>query len=213
MNRNLPLPMKKPLKTGLCLVFLTLGHLLSAQNVTLSTNLLDWANVGTANAEVSIALSQHVSASAAVRFNPWDYGSVENCTAFQNKARTASLGVRYWPWTSFSSWWAGARMQVEEYNRGGWIFSTRQNGRRATEEGVAFGLGFSAGYQYMISKHLNIDLGLGLWGGRRIYTRYACPRCGRILSADDDGHQKVKDVKGWFLLPSADTQISLVYVF
>ena len=207
--------MKRIRLWALCLMSLLAGQSLSAQNVTISTNLLDLVNVGTINGTASVALSQHFSLGAEARYNNWSFGSMDKGNAFQNRSRSAAMIVRYWPWTSFSSWYFGLRGQLEEYNRGGWIFDRRTKYGRVTEEGIAYGAGLSVGYQYLIAKHLNLDLGLGLWAGRRIYTQYACPRCGRIVEAPDkDGvWYKVKQQKGLFVLPSPDVQVSLVYVF
>lgn len=191
-----------------CILAVLLAHLaclLPAQELSLSTNLLDWANLGTVNAQAGCSFSRHLSLHAGGRYNNWNYGSVERGNPFQNRARTAWLGVRYWPWNVYSSWWFGARAQVEEYNRGGLIRKTK------TEEGTAFGAGLALGYSRMLDKHWNLDFGLGFWAGRTLYTQYRCPRCGRVLSFDDG--TPVRDVTKWFLLPSNATQVSIVYVF
>lgn len=194
--------MKHRILLALCL-FLTTS--ISAQEVTLATNLLDWANLGTANLQAWVSLSRHLSLHAAARYNNWNYGSEEKGNPFQNRARTASLGLRWWPWNVSSSWWFGAKAQLEEYNRGGLFRKVK------TEEGVAAGLGVGAGYSWLISDHWNLDLGLGLWAGRARYTLYRCPRCGRILSAEDG--RLIRDAWKWFLLPSNDVQVSLTYIF
>lgn len=184
---------------------LLLATSLSAQEFSLSTNILDWANLGTANIQAGISFSRHFTLHAGGRYNNWDFGSVERGNPFQNRARTASLGVRYWPWNVYSSWWCGMRAQVEEYNRGGMLK------KMETEEGIAAGIGLAFGYSRMITDHWNIDFGLGMWGGTARYSRYRCPRCGRLLSFDDG--TPVRDAAKWFLLPSGETQISLTYVF
>ncbi|MBR3450449.1 MAG: DUF3575 domain-containing protein [Bacteroidales bacterium] len=187
------------------LLLLCLTHSLFAQELSLSTNLLDWANLGTANLQAGYSFGRHASLHAGVRYNNWNYGSAERRTAFQNRARTLSAGARYWPWSVYSSWWFGMKAQVEEYNRGGLL-------RRAqTEEGVAAGLGLALGYSRMLSEQWNLDLGVGFWGGKTWFTQYRCPRCGRIR-LDEDG-DPVRDATKWFLLPSNDLQISLTYIF
>ena len=122
----------------------------------------------------------------------------------------ASLGARWWPWNVYSSWWFGARGQVEEYNRG--IQAPFFGRNLPSEEGLAAGLGLASGYSRMLSAHWNLDIGVGLWAGRSRYTRYRCPRCGRILSDTETGRQ-LKDRMKWFILPSNETQVSLIYVF
>lgn len=178
---------------------------LSAQEVSLSMNVLDLANLGTANLQAGVSLDRHLTLHAGARYNNWDFGSVEKGNPFQNRARTASLGMRYWPWNVYSSWWYGFKLQVEEYNRGG-IFKQMK-----TEEGVGAGAGMAFGYSRMLSDHWNLDVGLGFWAGRARYTQYRCPRCGRALTREDG--TPLRNAWKWFILPSDEVQLSLVYVF
>ncbi|MCR5708983.1 MAG: DUF3575 domain-containing protein [Bacteroidales bacterium] len=180
---------------------------LGAQTPSISTNLLDWANLGTLNVQAGVSVSRHLSLQTGVRYNPWRYGSPERGNALQNCARTVSAGMRWWPWNVYSSWWVGSRAIVEEYNRGG-LF-----GRQLTEEGVAAGVSIGAGYSRMLAPHWNLDLGLGLWGGRARYTQYRCPRCGRVVSSGATAGEPVSNRSKWFIQPSDDVQVSLIYVF
>ena len=194
--------MKHRIALALCLIMTTT---LSAQEFSLSTNVLDWANLGTANLQAGLSVSRHLSLHAGARYNNWNFGSAEKGTAFQNRARTASLGMRFWPWNVYSSWWMGFKAQLEEYNRGG-VFR-----RELTEEGTAAGVGLGFGYSRMISNHWNLDFGLGGWFGKAWYTQYRCPRCGRVVSRSDG--TPIRDATRWFLLPSNDMQVTLTYIF
>ena len=177
---------------------------LSAQKFSISTNLLDWANLGTVNVQAGLSASRHFTIHAGIRYNPWQYGSSDKGRVFQNKARTASVGARYWPWNVYSSWWFGVQLQCEEYSRGGLI-------REKTEEGLAGGMGFGVGYSRMLSSHWNIDFGLGFWAGAARYTQYSCPRCGRTLTFEDGS--PVRNAWKGFILPSNDVRIGFTYVF
>ena len=64
-----------------------------------------------------------------------------------------------------------AAAQVQEYN------FTRKS-KNDTSEGDRYGSSLSAGYSYMVNHWLNIEVGLGLWGGLDIYKVYDCPTCG-----------------------------------
>ena len=194
--------MKHCFVLALCLI---MTPALSAQEFSLSTNVLDWANLGTANLQAGLSVSRHLSLHAGARYNNWNFGSAEKGTAFQNRARTASLGMRIWPWNVYSSWWMGLKAQLEEYNRGG-VFR-----RELTEEGTAAGVGLGFGYSRMISNHWNLDFGLGGWFGKAWYTQYRCPRCGRVVSRSDG--TPIRDATRWFLLPSNDMQVTLTYIF
>lgn len=194
-------------KKHICLLLLALLPAIpaAAQRLSLSTNVLDWANLGTANLQAGFSLERRISLHAGLRYNNWSFGSAEQGSPFQNRARTASAGMRYWPWNVYSSWWAGARAQVEEYNRGGFL------GHSETEEGLAWGLALAMGYSWLFTDHWNIDFGIGFWGGRTRYTLYRCPRCGRIVS-DDEG-RPIQNAWKWFVLPSNEIQVSLTYIF
>ena len=182
--------------------FIVMALLLSsagayAQRIAVATNLLGWANLATINAELSFAPGRHITVNLQGEYNNWNFGSIEKGNPFQNRVRGASAGVRWWPWNIYSGWWLGAGARCEEYNRGG-LFR-----RRETEEGLAVGGGLSFGYSLLLSRHWNLDFGIGGWCGGTKYSTYACPRCG---VRTDEG-------KKFFVLPSADTQVSIVYVF
>ena len=165
----------------------------NAQKWSVSTNVADWANLGTINADGSVAAGRHATVGVGFRYNPWTFGGEEK--RLQNKQRTAYVYGKWWPWNIYSGWWMGGKAQVSEYNQGG-IF------KRETEEGDAYGVGLSGGYTLMLHKNLNLDFGLGFWGGYTVYKVYACPTCGRIV---DSGSK-------WFVMPN-DLIMSLVYVF
>ena len=177
------------------LLMLVASSLASAQKLSLSTNLVDYACLGTLNAEVSYTVGQHWSLAAGAKYNPFIFYPNDADRQFQYRQRSFALGVRYWPWHSFSGWWVSGKVRYQEYNWGG-VFS------REAEEGDKTGLGLYAGYTYMISKHFNVEFGLGAWGGRAWYRKYSCPVCGLT----------VEDGRKWFLLPD-DLMISFAYVF
>lgn len=177
-----------------------------AQRFSVATNLVEWANLGTINAEAGVAVSQHISIHAAVRYNNWTFlkgnpedrfedplGDTER--QFENRKQAYAVGLRYWPWHIYSGWWAYARGQYMEYNRGGLI-------RHKAEEGDAWGVGLGAGYTYMLHKNLNIEFGVGVWGGKKKYVEYRCTNCGQVLEKG----QKM------FILPD-DAFVSLIYIF
>ena len=73
---------------------------------------------------------------------------------------------------------------------------------RETREGDRFGAGLYAGYTHMLTAHLNLEFGAGLWAGLDAYKKYSCPSCGFTLESG----------RALFLLPN-DIMISLAYVF
>lgn len=166
-----------------------------AQTVSLSTNILDYACLGTLNADVSYSLSRRWSVTAGARYNPFTFREGDPDKQFQLRQQSYSLGARLWPWHTWSGWWFAGKLRYQEYNSGG-IRSLE------TREGDRFGAGLYAGYTYMLTSHLNIEFGLGLWSGMDVYRCYSCPVCGVTLESG----------KTHFILPD-DIMISLAYVF
>lgn len=177
-----------------------------AQRFSVSTNAVEWLNLGTANVEASVAVSQHFSVHAGARINNWTYRkgdpmarlddpTGEEEKQFENRKQAYNVGLRYWPWHIYSGWWGYVRAQYMEYNRGGLI-------RQTAEEGDAVGLGIGAGYTYMLTKNWNIEFGAGTWTGESWYTTYRCTNCG----------QKMEEGKKFFILPD-DVFVSFIYVF
>ena len=172
------------------------GSRLSGQEMSVSTNMLGYADFGTFNVETSWGFARHWTATAGLRYAPFTFPGREGVAdAMQSRQRAASLGARFWPWHIHSGWWVSGKAQWQEFNRGG-ITSA------STSEGDRFGTGLAGGYTYMLSPHFNFELGAGLWAGYELYTTYACPTCGRIV----DSGEKV------FVLPN-DLILGLVYVF
>ena len=53
----------------------------------------------------------------------------------------------------------------------------------------------------MLSEWWNLDLGFGVWGGWKRYTRYACPVCGVVTGSGDAA----------FFIPDARIAIQLIF--
>lgn len=156
-----------------------------AQELSLSTNIVDYAGSGAANIEASYGFARHWSASAGLKYDAGGY----------ERQQLYSVGARYWPWHIYSGWWLGGKMQYQEFND---VLRVS----RLTSEGDRYGAGISAGYSKMLSPHLNMDMGIGFWSGFSRFTTYACPTCGRIV---DSGAR-------FFFLPN-DLLMSLTWIF
>jgi hypothetical protein len=184
------------MKKCLIVMLISIASLPSyAQKLSFSTNLLDYACLGTLNADVSYSGSRRWSLMAGVRYNPFTFRADDPQNQFQLRQQSYAAGVRLWPWHTMSGWWFAGKLRYQEYNYGG-IFSSE------SEEGDRFGAGLYSGYTYMLTRHLNLEFGAGLWSGISFYRRYSCQKCGRTI-----GHGRK-----YFLLPD-DLMISVAYVF
>lgn len=166
---------------------------LRAQTVSLSTNILEYANLGTLNVEASCGVARHWTVSAGARYNPFSFGEGEEEVA--SRQRSIMAGARYWPWHVFSGWWMSGKLRYQEYNSGGPVFKEAVQGDR-------YGGGIAGGYTYMVGRHINLEFGIGLWAGYDVYTSYRCLNCGKITGQGS----------GYFILPD-DFMVSLSYVF
>ena len=209
--------MKKVKLVILSLFSLSLAQTASAQQWAVAVNAADMVSLGTISAEGSVSVGQHATINAVAKVNPWTFNK-NRPEQFQNRQQTYSIGARWWPWNVYSGWWMAGRAQYQQYNRGGLRVlgvmngmsdQVRHDGRTGsrvepgmTEEGDAYGLSLGAGYSLMLGKHVNIDFGLEVWGGRTIYTVYACPTCGKVTESG----------KKWFFLPN-DLVLSFQWVF
>ena len=188
------------MKTRLYLILILImlpsaGNCLMANRFGLSTNLLDYARLGTLNLDASYAASRHWSITAGARYNPFTFREDDPDRQFQYRQQSYAVGARWWLWHTWSGWWLAGKARYQEYNVGGF-------GTRETEEGDRAGAGLYMGYTHMLAPHLNMEFGLGFWGGMSWYSRYSCPTCGMTL---DQGHE-------YFIRPD-DLMISVVYVF
>ncbi len=188
--------MRNKLIISLLGFLLLFGGECRAQRFTVSTNLMDYLFLGTMNVEGSCSVSRRFSITAGARYNPFIFRAETPERQVQMKQQSYSLGVRMWPWHIWSGWWLAGKARYQEYNFGGLMNNPE------TQEGDRAGLGFYAGYTYMLGPHFNLEFGLGFWGGFDFYRKYSCQVCGVTV---DEG------MKG-FVRPD-DAMISLVYVF
>lgn len=111
----------------------------SGQGLSIEWNIADAACLGTIGAKADCRVSDHWAAAAGVMYNGWSFRADDDPEAFQNRRRTFYAGPEYRPVPYSGGVWATARIQLEQYNRGG-LF-----GKPETEEGNAIGMVFGGG--------------------------------------------------------------------
>lgn len=146
-------------------IFLCIPRVSHAQRWSISTNAMSWANLGTINVESGISVSKHFTVFAGAKYNPWKIRTKSQYVLINQQA-TGYVGAKYWPWHVYSGWWIGAKAQFENFTQAG-LFSEEML------TGNALGAGLSFGYSIMIAPKVNVDFGLGGWGGRALnYSKY-----------------------------------------
>lgn len=187
--------MKSFVRLSIAFVLMFLCREMPARTFSVSTDILGYARLGTMNLDASYAVARRWSLTAGVRYNPFTFRKGDPEKQFQYRQQSYSVGMRVWPWHTWSGWWFAGKLRYQEYNKGG-IISLK------TEEGDRFGAGLYAGYTHMLSSHFNLEFGVGLWTGMASYREYSCPVCGITMSRGNK----------FFLLPD-DFMISIAYVF
>ena len=170
-----------------------------AQRFSLSTNLLDYACLGTFNAECSYSVSRRWTLTLGAQYNPFTYRKGRT-DQFQLRQQSYSFGARLWPWHTWSGWWMAGKIQYQEYNYGGILSRQTDEDQRRFHQVHAEKL-----RQYPdkgASPHFNVEFGLGGWTGLDKFCRYSCQQCGLLEMSG----------KKWFVLPD-DIMIAFVYVF
>ena len=170
-----------------------------AQKWSVSTNLVDYVNLGTINAEADLAVARHWTIGLQARYNNWNFNRQAPEHQVQNRKQSYAIVTRLYPWHIYSGWFFTGRLQYQEYNRTNCLWGKP---RSATEEGDSFGAGLGFGYDYMIHRNINLEFGASFWGGYKVYTKYDCPTCGTITESCSRG----------FILPD-NVFISLQFIF
>ena len=184
------------------LVFV-LGTIVGAkgQNVGLKTNLLADGFLSP-NLGIEIGLAPRWTIDLSGQFNFWDVNN------HKWKHWLAQPEARYWFCDRFSRHFLGFHVLGGQFNVGnikndinflGNDFSVLTDHRY---QGWAVGAGVAYGYAFILGRHWNLELELGVGYAYLKYDKFECAECGRKVG-DNDRH---------YVGPTK-AAINLVYVF
>lgn len=152
------------------------------QVVSVKTNLLYWATT-TPNIGVEMSVAPKHTLQLFYGLNPWKFSD-------EKKMRHWVLQpeYRYWFCERFNGWFLGAHLMGGEFNVGEvklpmGIFPDLEDHRY---EGWFVGGGVTGGYQWVLSRHWNIEASVGLGYNYIKYDKFACGYCGELLKS---GHR------------------------
>ena len=191
------------MKKIICILFLMVGISLSAQNVTVKTNLLYDAST-TINLGVEIGLSPKWTLDLSGNYNGWTFNENKKW-----KHWLAQPEARYWFCERFNGHFLGAHLLGGVYNVGNWNTDFTLLGTDFGQlkdhryEGWLAGAGIAYGYHWILARHWSIEAEIGVG---YIYTqadKYECPRCGDQLENNKPHH---------YFGPTK-AAINLIYVF
>lgn len=204
MNRfTMPKLPKMKINKSVCLLLLALltASGVRAQEFAVKTNLL-YDATATVNAGVEIGLAPRWTLDLTGQINFW------NVNKHRWRHWLAQPEARYWFCDRFSRHFIGFHAVGGNFNVGmiknnihflGSDFSKLSDHRY---QGWAIGAGVAYGYAFILGRHWNLELELGVGYAYLNYDKFECAECGRKVG--DGDHHYVGPTKA---------AINLVYVF
>lgn len=180
------------------MLFACAGTKMNAQKFALKTNLLYWATT-TPNLGLEAAMSKKWTFDLSGGYNGWEFDNNKKFKHF-----SVLPEVRYWTCEAFNGHFFGLHGLVSEYNVSNidiFSFSPFDKLKDHRYEGWAYGAGLTYGYQFVLSKHWNLEASISGGFIHATYDKYECEKCGKKI---EDGS------KNYFGLTKAT--LSLIYL-
>ena len=174
-------------KYGLSLI-LTLASLLTAnaQKVALKTNLMYDATT-TPNLGAELAMGKKSTLQLFYGLNPWKFASDRTK---QLRHWLLMPEYRYWTCQKFNGHFFGIHALGGQYNVGGIdlpnpVFKDLDEKRY---EGWYAGGGLTYGYQWLLSRHWNLEASVGVGYIRFHYKEFPCTECGALIQENNKNY-------------------------
>ena len=144
------------------------------QEMGLKTNLLYWGTT-TPNLGFEMQTGEKHTVQLFYGWNPWRFSDSKKLRHW-----VVQPEVRHWFCHTFNGWFVGAHLMGGQFNAGGikMPFGLLKNFADNRYEGWFVGGGVTAGYQWPLSKHLNLETSIGLGYDYLKYDKYKCEHCG-----------------------------------
>lgn len=181
-----------------------------AQEVAVKTNLLYDATT-TPNLGIEVGMGRRVTGQLFYGLNPWRFGD-SGIDAKKAKHWVLMPEVRWWPCAKMSGWFLGVHAMGGQFNAAnvnlpvpGAFFNGLNIGKAVRDtrvEGAFAGGGITVGYQWILSRHWNLEVEAGGGYNHIWYDQFPCGECGTKIS---DGHSNY--------IGLTKAGITLMYVF
>lgn len=187
-----------------------LGFSASAQEVALKTNLLYDATT-TPNIGLEIGIGKRTTAQVVYGLNPWTFNSQSKG---EQKAKhwVVMPEVRWWTCSKLNGFFYGIHAMGGQFNAGNidipvpGVFFGGDNLRTMVKnnrvEGNFVGGGVTIGYQWILSRHWNLEAEIGAGYDHVWYKRYPCGECGTLLDKSQSNYAGI-----------TKAGLSLMYIF
>lgn len=162
---------------------------LHSQEISLKTNLLYGATT-TPNLGVEVGVGRKMTAQIFYGFNPWKFSGSEG----QDKKLKHWLlmpELRWWTCTKMNGWFYGVHAMGGQFNAAnvklplpGTFFGGDDLAKEVRNyrcEGAYLGGGVTVGYQWILSRHWNIEAEIGAGYDHIWYKKYPCSECSALI--------------------------------
>ena len=166
--------------------------------VGVKTNIPYWGTA-TFNAEVEVRLAKKWTLELEAGLNPFDGKKDDGSYGRSLKHLRLHPELRYWFCESFHKHFLGLHIPYLLYNVSDVKLLGVENER---SQGWGTGVGFSYGYQWLLSKHWSLEATVGVGYLYLDYDKYPCANCGSKI---ESGH------KHYF--GPTQAAISIMYLF
>lgn len=162
----------------ICVAVLAFSLCASAQRLALKNNFLYDATL-TPNLSAELALGRKVTVDVGYGYNPFRKGQEVNWRHWLVQPE-----ARYWTCESFNGFFVGLHGHGGEFNLSGmnipFILQPHDGMQNNRYEGYFYGGGISVGWQWMLTKRLNLEASVGGGYARAHYNKFDCGECGRL---------------------------------
>lgn len=183
---------------------------MQAQELAVKTNLL-YDAMTTPNLGLEVGMGRRLTGQVFYGLNPWTY-SGSGYEAKKAKHWVVMPEVRWWFCSKMNGWFLGVHAMGGQFNASnikaaapGAFFgglNVVKAARDSRVEGSFAGAGITAGYQWILSRHWNLEAELGAGYDHVWYDQYPCAECGTKIA---NGHSNYIGI--------TKAGISLMYVF
>ena len=173
----------------------------SAQQVAVKTNLLYDATT-TPNIGAEVGMGKKHSMQLYYGLNPWKFSGDNGGKYFKHWLLEPEY--RYWFCHRFQGSFVGIHGLGGEFNAANieLPFGIEKGLRDHRYEGWYVGGGLTYGYQWVLSRHWNVEASVGVGVIYADYQKYECGECGRKVGDDDT-----------FYVGPTKAVLSLLYMF
>ena len=145
-----------------------------------------WATT-TPNIGLETSVGKKHTAQVFVGFNPWKQSGGDQSSL---RHWLVMPEYRYWFCQNFNGWFLGAHAMGGQFNAGGvkLPFGMFKDLRDHRYEGWYVGGGVTAGYQWPLSKHWNLETSIGIGYDYIQYDKFKCGNCGEKQKSSHDNY-------------------------